>query len=99
MRRRGQSAGKSSMTPQRLYAGHPYGMMRQSELPSDRKLSDQRLVLAHEGVRTHALSSDRGVQAWTPTHGSAPGDPGRSAVGRRMSRDAERWSNVSTEDR
>lgn len=33
------------MTPQRLYAGHPNGMMRQSELPSDRKLSDQRLVL------------------------------------------------------
>jgi len=33
------------MTPQRLYAGHPIGMMRQSELPSDRKLNDQRLVL------------------------------------------------------
>ena len=26
------------VTPQRLYAGHPIGMMRQSELPSDRKL-------------------------------------------------------------
>ena len=33
------------VTPQRLYAGHPIGMMRQSELPSDRKLSDQRLAL------------------------------------------------------
>ncbi len=33
------------VTPQRLYAGHPNGMMRQSELPSDRKLSDQRLAL------------------------------------------------------
>jgi hypothetical protein len=33
------------VTPQRLYAGHPDGMMRQSELPSDRKLSDQRLAL------------------------------------------------------
>jgi len=33
------------VTPQRLYAGHPNGMMRQSELPSDRKLSDQRLGL------------------------------------------------------
>ena len=31
------------VTPQRLYAGHPIGMVRQSELPSDRKLSDQRL--------------------------------------------------------
>ncbi len=30
------------VTPQRLYAGHPFGMVRQSELPSDRKLSDQR---------------------------------------------------------
>jgi len=33
------------VTPQRLYAGHPIGMVRQSELPSDRKLSDQRLAL------------------------------------------------------
>ena len=53
MLRCGQSAGKSEvidlLTPQRLYAGHPFGMMRQSELPSDRKLSDQRLVPRHEG--------------------------------------------------
>jgi len=34
------------VTPQRLYAGHPIGMVRQSELPSDRKLSDQRLESA-----------------------------------------------------
>ena len=33
------------VTPQRLYAGHPIGMVRQSELPSDRKLSDQHLAL------------------------------------------------------
>ena len=33
------------VTPQRLYAGHPIGMMRQSELPSDRKLSNRRLAL------------------------------------------------------
>lgn len=47
------------VTPQRLYAGHPIGMVRQSELPSDRKLSDQRLALqtGRREVRSRAIEA------------------------------------------
>jgi len=49
------------MTPQRLYAGHPNGMMRQSELPSDRKLSDQRLDERDEHI---CLKRNGGAQRY-----------------------------------
>src|SRR5258708_7422614 len=42
------------MTPQRLNARHPTGMMRQSDLPSNWKLSNQRLVKSRQ-MRSRAI--------------------------------------------
>ena len=47
------------VTPQRLNARHPSGMVRQSDLPGNRKLNNQRLVELRTLERFHANAIPR----------------------------------------